>query len=744
MSKVFSTEEFRDQIASWQNRITDPDAGPGTARGLGSVWVRGDGSIGPSDPIQTYFKLNADAHGWAEQNLVNLRVFNIVRDFGAVGDGVTSCNAAIQNAVNAAAAAGGGMIYIPPAVLGYAVYNTVVEGIIILSAKSNITFFGDGYNSWIKLTGDALGRIVEVFRITSSTQRVRFYNMRMNADTLTNFVDQTHWVQFSQSNPPVVNVNPTDLEIQDVIFDPIRGDSVRLLGGNGAFGAGFTVVNARMLFNTFNQGTFSRSSVSTQRDVAQIDIIDNWMNSTAAQCIDFEPHLGEGPTAFNILGNIFDLNPAFSNIAITLTGVRDGGIDKYSKRHTCSFNVFLAAGTIQGLLVSNTDIIGNVMDIQETILGEAGISLRNPQNVIADANIINAENVIGGGNERAAIWYFIDSPGSIFDIIVSNNILRGVANVNGVIILRMEDCKQLAVSGNLVFLNVNPAAVGTWQAVQARAIGVTGDDWTITGNLVIATVTRITDGINLDTENGFNVNNVTVNDNYTRNSLQGIRYTNVGAGTFAGYRACTGNNTVDATTGLVVPPTPANVGVTNNSNPAGAQMATINVVGSPESRITAPPGSLATNSQGVAGAVIWTKDSGTGNTGWAIVGPSEITFGTLASTTATAARFFAPGGGLATETTVQIEMLMPRAGTLRNMRIHATAGTGGSTNQYTLLLNGAVTQLDQAMGNTATSAGPDTSQITVAAGDRIALRVTKTVAPTTPQTNIVVTVELVG
>lgn len=41
-----------------------------------------------------------------------------------------------------------------------------------------------------------------------------------------------------------------------------------------------------------------------------------------------------------------------------------------------------------------------------------------------------------------------------------------------------------------------------------------------------------------------------------------------------------------------------------------------NGVGSPEGVLTAPPGSLYSNTSGGAGTTLYVKESGTGNTGW--------------------------------------------------------------------------------------------------------------------------------
>ncbi len=68
-------------------------------------------------------------------------IFN-VKDYGAVGDGVTDDTAAIQAAVDAAAAAGGGQVYVPSGTYIVSGGEEASDGCIML--KSNVYMYGDG------------------------------------------------------------------------------------------------------------------------------------------------------------------------------------------------------------------------------------------------------------------------------------------------------------------------------------------------------------------------------------------------------------------------------------------------------------------------------------------------------------------------------------------------------------------------------------------------------------------------
>jgi parallel beta-helix repeat protein len=95
---------------------------------------------GTGDPARTAFgKVNAAIAS------VSSQVYN-VRDYGAIGDGVADDRAAIQAAINAASAAGGGTVFLPPGTYALATKNTV-SGKHALTVHSNTRILGSGIGS---------------------------------------------------------------------------------------------------------------------------------------------------------------------------------------------------------------------------------------------------------------------------------------------------------------------------------------------------------------------------------------------------------------------------------------------------------------------------------------------------------------------------------------------------------------------------------------------------------------------
>lgn len=86
-----------------------------------------------------------------------------VQEFGAKGDGITDDTAAIQAAIDAAAAAGGGEVYVPPGTYIVTAGEEPSDGCLML--KSNVHMYGDGMGvSNIKVADGSDTKITGVIR----------------------------------------------------------------------------------------------------------------------------------------------------------------------------------------------------------------------------------------------------------------------------------------------------------------------------------------------------------------------------------------------------------------------------------------------------------------------------------------------------------------------------------------------------------------------------------------------------
>jgi hypothetical protein len=89
-------------------------------------------------------------------------IFN-VQNFGAKGDGITDDTAAIQSAIDAAAAAGGGQVYMPTGT--YIVSGGVEPSDGCLMLKSNVYLYGDGMGATtVKVADGSDTKITGVIR----------------------------------------------------------------------------------------------------------------------------------------------------------------------------------------------------------------------------------------------------------------------------------------------------------------------------------------------------------------------------------------------------------------------------------------------------------------------------------------------------------------------------------------------------------------------------------------------------
>ena len=741
-------ETFANGVANWVGALGNPNAGGGTRAPLGSIAFE-PGNL-PTQPAAIYLKLNgASPVGWTLQNLVNLNVFN-VKNYGAVGDGITDDTAAINTCIAAANAAGGGIVYFPPTGAAfYAVVKRVgTPSVLPLSNVHNLLLLGDGYASKIKQIGSASGGETHLFDVHNGSSQIRFENFYMDVDNITSPDpdSQNHGIQNNGVGGESAGCN--DIAITGMWFGRFVGDAVRNLGASLTL----LVDNVRISHCAFdlNNGVVgSRCGVEAQRYTRHIQIHFCWFTGSHDQQIDFEPTGGlsdpglAAPEEWSMIGNIMDHNSQTPS-AFSLSG---NGSTNPALRNLCVYNTIDHGGTAGGLQVSNLLIHGNVFTVDNTANGLPVFALQQEViNCTVDANVFVSQNDTGGN--RPALEMTPDPGPPIHEPIgcrVSDNILSTV--MNGVAqVVQLEFMVNSLVDGNVIVLNA-PVSAGNAAMVQDRAtIGLIANISFI-GNLAIAIGDSPSTGFEFSSSNSFGMGNVLASFNMSVNCDHVVIF-NVGTVALTQWRAANDNNCAagsGASSMVSVPQLPSTVGVTHEGSAGpGTQFALYSTSGAtPEGQVTAPVGSMANNILGTAATILSYKETGAGNTGWHGIGGLDVVLGCKDTTNATTAVYLAPGGqALATAQATEIQIAMPRAGTLRNLRLKCTGGSNDATYTYTLRVNGESSAVTFTVAGGATSGSDTTHSVSAAAGDLVSVQITKSATPATTVKNVSVTFEV--
>lgn len=238
-------------------------------------------------------------------------MLNNVRDFGAVGDGITDDRLAIQAAIDDAVANDRGGIFFPSGT--YRVSRPEIPGerwSLDLNGVTDFMVAGEGAKSVVKLVDTtAATSDWHVFILRNNCRRVVFKYLVVdgNRTGLTDPDEQSHGIE--------VEDGTEDLTIDHCILRDCFGDGVRLLGRAPT---GENVRRVRIescLFQTNN-----RSGLGIQRALEQIIVAHCFFDATVSdQSIDFEPTGSDAPTDLIIEGCI--INHTNRGPAVTLSGI---------------------------------------------------------------------------------------------------------------------------------------------------------------------------------------------------------------------------------------------------------------------------------------------------------------------------------------------------------------------------------------------------------------------------------------
>jgi Pectate lyase superfamily protein len=732
MTKSFSTKRFHLGVATVASETTDPNSSGGTAASMGSLWLRNGDDV--SAPTQTFLNLDGDPTGWVLQNLIHLKIYN-VRTFGATGNGVVDDGPAINSAVATASASGvGGIIYFPPGI--YRVTRPVTGiGSVILSNAHDLVFLGDGFASQIAMIGSSSSADWYMFRIRNGTSRIKFLNLSFSSQiTFKDPSEQNHYINISGvSGDP--NGGPNNIEVVGCYPRFVFGDAVRTLAD-----AGQTIRAITVMYNDFDM-TASRSCVEAQRFTDTVNVSFNFLTGSQDNQIDFEPTGGDGPTSWTIVGNHVEHSTSAA-AAITIAGAGNNPIAHNNRRLMLAFNTITNGGQIAGAGIIGADIIGNIVTVNQNQPSSTASLIdlfQRVQYVNVIGNVCISQSTV---NNRLGIRITsavaLSAPAQ-FCTVCDNIVTVEGSECQGI---GLADTSEMVVDGNIIVADTSVATVSA--GITATSIGEVVDHITSSGNLIVGITNELKFAFHYNCS-GLDLRNVVANYNYVRNAFSLAFMSRTAAELFLDWRNVNGNNCV-AMAGAPIqgPGTLEGVTLDGAAGP-GTQFTFIQTALGPEGRVTAPVGSVGLNGSGGQATVLWMKETGVGvtggQTGWVQQGASELCMGAQSVGTGTASVFLAPGTGLVAAMATELQFVIGRSGTLRNMRVTCGAGTGAALVTYRVRRNAANTSLTAVLSNLAT-AGSGSGTATVVAGDRISVSVAKNAVVATNQTNVAVTFEL--
>lgn len=537
-----------------------------------------------------------------------------VKDFGAIGDGVTNDAAAIQAAINSLAA--GGVIYFP--------IGTYLCGSGLTIANNNVSL---EFSNGAALTYTTATQTL----LTFSGENCILQNATINAPavfdganvTVTYGVVKIEGEDFSADSCVINNVPKVGFWFSNINNGSITNSKING-GTTEGFYTGLNTVHFGIYIDpapTGSQGNFV--------------IANNFINRCTQGAGSGNLGAASLEQSMSVTGNVFEL---CWNHGWYSSGIANG--------ITVSGNAFNACQIPIALTGNNHAVVGNTMIVFTSGTGVdtdnevTGISLRDPINCVVSNNVIKGEGINGG-----VVISLDDNSGVSGANKVEGNVVTGNtieitnASVAGVVAIRLLAGATTNVSNNIVSNNVVRAPVrandGLIQLVGSSSTSSRGNS--VCDNTIIANGAR---------GSGYGVDLRFIDDSDVTNNKVRIEFDSASAISFTAVSMLTCNRIMvsanqlrcssifgaNTAVRLVSETTSASENqVLMNSASVDTTKATFQLfvflttsgvrvehagTGTPEGAIISGVGGLWRRTDGGAGTTLYVKESGTSNTGW--------------------------------------------------------------------------------------------------------------------------------
>jgi len=692
-----ATTQIRLNVVDLISGTIDPTGGGGVAAAIGSFYLEN------AVTGKAWLKTGTAATAW--QQLQQSFAWYVVKDYGALGDGTTDDTASIQDAINACATAGGGVVFFPPG--AYAVTQLTING------QSNVQLLGSGMSSELLWKWNAATAAGSMLTVKGGSQHTRISLLKFSGASLTNPAASrnNHLLLLDGSSSGIVETQVFNCQFGGMVA--ASGDGVHVLGAAGNLVSRFWVSDCQF-------DGCSRFSVGADGGYEYGWIQSNYMTNCTTELgiVSASTLNGNGLT---IYGNEI-VHTGATRHAVRIEGDASGLITRLVYAENIVIGGFVTTSNVEyGAATNNVQTSGAFASTDPAWRIFDSVSLCTfSGNLIDRGTGASAGPCIGV--EKAAT--------SPTQFRVGNNVLINEVANGGFV--RVVDCTGWSAGGNVCTSTVAGSSVAF--GIEAQAVTVALTNALIgPGNNVTAQSGQLAGIVHL-LANGANVTDVSVVGNQGGTTDYGlVMEVGGGGGTFNGQLLYGGNN-IDSTVGDINKiGTTVAVRIGFNAGVFGPNLFT--GTGSPNGVVTARIGSMYLRSDGGQATTVYYKESGSGNTGWVGIGGQPIVFGVGDLTTVTTEVFFGPGY-IATATATEIQFSITRPGTIRNLRAFAaTAGVdavGPAANcVITVRKNGVDTALTCTIANATAGAASDTTHsFTVAAGDLISVGCTKSVAVT--------------